>query len=300
MDRSRVYKKCIVSLGQPHHRGRFGAAYLGDSIGLLKRLPDTSIDLAITSPPFALVTKKEYGNPAPAAYEGWFQPFAEEIHRVLRPRGSFVLEVGGSWNRGEPTRTAYNFRLLIQLMERFKLAQEVFWYNPAKLPSPAQWVNVDRSRLKDSVSPIWWLSKSSNPRASNTRVLVQYSKSMENLFKNGYNSGPRPSGHNVGKETFMKRQVGAIPSNLLVAGNNSSKDQYLRGCKANGIRPHPARFPKTIPEFFIKLTTRPGDIVLDPFAGSNVTGAVAEAEARRWLAFEIVDEYLKGARLRLE
>ena len=81
------------------------------------------------------------------------------LERVLKEDGSFVLNIGGSYNQGSPTRSLYHFKLLIALCDElgFHLAQECFWYNPAKLPAPAEWVNVRRSRIKDSVEYVWWL-----------------------------------------------------------------------------------------------------------------------------------------------
>lgn len=153
----------------------------------------------------------------------------QEIARVLKPKGSFILDIGGSWNKGEPTRTLYHFERLLRLCSSegwFRLAQEFYWYNPAKMPAPAQWVTIERVRVKDSVNPIWWLAKSARPRASNRRVLKPYTQSMKDLLSRGYNQGPRPSGHVVSKK-WGKRHRGAIPANLIIAANTSSSDPYL-------------------------------------------------------------------------
>jgi len=224
------------------------------------------------------------------------------IHRVLKPRGSFVLDIGGSWKKGEPTRTLYHFELLITLCGSgwpFRLAQEFYWYNPAKMPAPAQWVTVERIRVKDAVNPVWWLAKSSRPKASNRRVLRPYSKSMEELLAKGYNHGPRPSGHVV-SEKWSKRQRGAIPPNLIIAANTRSNDPYLKACREHGLEVHPARFAEAVPQFFIKFLTRPGDIVLDPFCGSNLVGEVAERLARRWTSIEIRTTYVVGSAFRFD
>jgi hypothetical protein len=105
----------------------------------------------LTSPPYALHFKKEYGNKDKHEYVDWLLPFAREIRRVLRDDGSFVLNIGGSYNKGTPTRSIYHFKLLVALVEDvgFHLAQECFWYNPAKMPMPAEWVTVRRVRVKD-------------------------------------------------------------------------------------------------------------------------------------------------------
>lgn len=285
---------------KPVYRTRQGSAYNANCLDVLGTLPESSIDLVLTSPPFALRRKKSYGNVSADEYGEWFRPFAQEIFRVLKPKGSFVLDIGGSWNKGVPTRTLYHFELLLQLCVprgSFHLAQEFYWYNPAKMPAPAQWVTIERVRVKDSVNPIWWLSKTEYPKASNRRVLKPYSKSMLSLLKNGYNAGPRPSGHVV-SGSWGRRQSGAIPPNLIIASNTKSNDSYLDGCRKHGLPVHPARFVEAVPEFFIKFLTRSNDIVLDPFAGSNVVGKVAERLGRRWISAEINRKYVLGSRYR--
>jgi len=283
----------------PAYTSILGAAYLADSRNFLAALPPDSVDLALTSPPYALHFKKEYGNVEKCAYVEWFLPFAREIFRALKPGGSFVLNIGGSFNPGTPTRSLYHFKLLIALVEDvgFHLAQECFWYNPAKLPAPAEWVTVRRQRVKDSVEYIWWLSKTPWPKADNRNVLVPYSPDMERLIKRGYRAKLRPSGHNI-THKFRTHRGGAIPSNLIERGNNESNSEYIAACRAAGFKIHPARFPAALPEFFIKLCTEPGQVVLDPFAGSNTTGYIAEALGRQWLSSELNEEYVRASALR--
>jgi site-specific DNA-methyltransferase (cytosine-N4-specific) len=177
------------------------------------------------------------------------------------------------------------------------LAQDFYWYNPAKLPSPAEWVTVRRIRVKDAVNTVWWLSKSVKPKADNRRVLQPYSKSMLDLLKNGYKPKLRPSGHDISPK-FSNNRGGSIPPNLLSIANTESNGTYLRACRDFGIKPHPARFPHPLPEFFVKFLTEEGDLVLDPFAGSNVTGEVAERLNRKWLAIELSADYLAASEFR--
>jgi len=283
----------------PYYYTDYGAAYLGDSAELLKKIPSDTIDLIITSPPYALVFKKEYGNVDASEYIDWFLGFADQIRRVLKESGSFVLNIGGCWNKGSPTRSLYQFELLLALSKKFHFAQEFFWFNPAKLPSPAEWVNVRRIRVKDSVEYIWWLSKTDSPKADNRKVLTPYSDDMERLIKNGYRAKKRPSGHNITSK-FQKDHGGAIPSNLFRIGNTDSGSIYHKRCEEASVKPHPARFPSELPEFFVKFLTDAGDVVLDPFGGSNVTGRAAEILKRKWLCFEIVKEYLDGSRFRFD
>jgi site-specific DNA-methyltransferase (cytosine-N4-specific) len=286
---------------EPIYATRLGAAYCADSLDVLPQIPAASIDLVITSPPYGLHFKKEYGNVDQEKYVDWILPFAHQIKRVLKPDGSFVLNVGGSWTPSAPVRSLYPFRLLIALCDEvgFQLAQEFFWYNPAKLPAPAEWVNVRRIRVKDSVEYIYWLSPSEFPKADNTKVLQQYSDDMRRLIGRGVRATRRPSGHNITVK-FSKDRGGSIPANLIQCGNTESNSAYIKACRRLGRKVHPARFPAEIPRFFINLLTDPGDLVLDPFAGSNTTGAVADQLERRWISIEINREYAEDSKVRFE
>jgi site-specific DNA-methyltransferase (cytosine-N4-specific) len=279
-----------------------GAAYHCDALGFLPHLPDSSINLVITSPPFALQREKEYGNQDQDRYIDWLEKFAAIVRRKLRDDGSFVLDLGGAYRKGSPARSLYNFRVLLRLCDEvgFFLAEDFYWHNPSKLPSPIEWVNKRKIRAKDSVNTVWWLSKTEWPKADVTKVLAEYSERMKQLLKDPegfYTPKARPSGHDIGKG-FSKDNGGAIPSNLLQIPNTESNGVYLDACKSLGIRPHPARFPAKLPEFFIRFLTEPGDVVLDIFAGSNTTGRVADIEGRRWISFEERLEYLASSALR--
>lgn len=325
---------------EPYYTTQLGAAYLGNSLELMADLPDASVDLICTSPPFALVRKKEYGNVDAHAYVEWFKAFSYEFYRILKPRGSLIVDIGGTWLKGFPVRSMYHFELVIDLCKPksqgglgFFLAQELFWYNPAKLPTPAEWVTVRRERVKDAVNTVWWLSKDPHPKANNRQVLRPYSEAMKNLLKNGYDAKLRPSGHDISTK-FQNDRGGAIPPNIITdddfgsftsvgkpvlaefdwilnhdlaqpvnvisASNTASNDYYQRRCKEEGLKAHPARFPQALPEFVIGLCTEPGDLVLDPFAGSNTTGRVAETLDRHWLAFELDESYIRASQFRFE
>jgi len=281
------------------HKTRLGGRIVNaDALIVLNReIRPKSVDLIVTSPPFGLVRQKAYGNVASTEYTNWFRPFAAALHRVLKPSGSLVIDIGGAWTPKQPTRSLYHFKLLLMLCEEygFHLAQEFYWWNPAKLPTPAEWVAVRRIRVKDAVNCIWWLSPTPWPRADNRRVLQPYSDSMQSLLRSGYAPGLRPSGHDISAK-FQRDNGAAIPPNLLAAANTDRNAHYLRYCKAKGVTPHPARFPHAIPEFFIRLLTDRGDVVVDPFAGSCVTGEVAERLGRKWTCVEIVAEYATGAK----
>lgn len=298
----------------------YGAAYLGDSLDLLKKVKTASVDLICTSPPFALLRQKKYGNVSSHEYVEWFMQFAREYKRVLKLQGSLVIDIGGTWIKNYPVRSLYHYELVLQLCRPENegggglfLAQELYWYNPAKLPTPAEWVTIRRERVKDAVNTVWWLSKTEHPKANNRRVLKPYSNSQKVLMKNGYKAKLRPSEHQISTK-FGADNGGAIPPNIfsdaetegeigmpvnvISASNTASNDVYQQQCRLHDVKPHPARFPAALPEFVIGLCTEPGDVVLDPFCGSNMTGWVAEDMGRRWISFEIQEDYLIGSKFR--
>lgn len=283
------------------HETQKGQIFHGDSFHLISNMRASSVDLFVTSPPFGLVREKEYGNVQADEYLDWFRPFATHFHRVLKKTGSLVIDIGGTWNKGLPTRHLYHFKLLIMLCEEFgfHLAQDFYWWNPAKLPTPAEWVTIRRIRAKDALNKVWWLSKTPWPKASNRRVLQPYSASMKDLLENGYRANMRPSGHDISQQ-FGTNNGAAIPPNLIAAANTESNSSYLRYCRKHSIKPHPARFPRELPEFFIRMLTDEGDLVVDPFAGSCITGEVCERLNRRWICSELRKDYVEGALGRFE
>jgi DNA modification methylase len=293
-------KEFPASMLRRFHKTKHGEILWGDSRAFLfNRAKPDSVDLVMTSPPFGLVRKKSYGNEDADRYCDWFRPFAEGFKRVLKDSGSLVIDIGGAWVPGQPTRSLYHFKLLIMLVEEygFHLCQEHYWWNPSKLPTPAEWVNVRRVRVKDAVNCVWWLSKTPYPKANNKRVLQPYSKSMKHLLKNGYIAKLRPSGHDI-SEKFSKDNGGSVPPNLLAIANTESNGRYQQHCRNENIAIHPARFPAALPEYFLRFLTDPGDTVVDPFGGSCVTGAVAEALERKWTCCELSEEYLMGGKAR--
>ena len=276
---------------------QYGSILQADCLEALSQYKPNTVDLVMTSPPFGLVRKKEYGNVAAEEYPEWFKSFGAEFHRILKDSGSLVIDIGGSWNKGTPTRSLYHFKLLIMLCEEigFHLAQDFYWWNPSRLPTPAEWVTVRRIRVKDAVNTVWWLSKTPWPKASNKRVLQPYSQAMKDLLKNGYRAKKRPSGHDI-SEKFSVNNEASIPPNLLAIPNTESNSFYLRYCKEHALEPHPARYPSDLPEYFIRMLTDPGDHVVDPFAGSCVTGEVCERLQRQWTCIEIHKEYCEAAK----
>lgn len=295
---------------RPIYETKLGSAFCGDSLDLLRKRCfqkyEGKIQLVFTSPPFPLNTKKRYGNLQGEEYIEWFGQFAPLLRDLTCADGSIVVEMGNAWELGRPVMSTLVLRALLHFLEKggLNLCQEFIWYNPARLPSPVQWVNVERIRVKDAFTRIWWMAKSDRPKADNRNVLREYSESMKKLLKTGkYNPGPRPSEHNIGKKSFKKNNQGAIPPNVIAADdalslstllkgtNTRSNDQYQLFCRDHEIPVHPARMPQELVEFFVRLVTDRNDFVFDPFAGSNTTGAVAERLHRRWISCEANLQY---------
>lgn len=273
----------------------------------------SKVQLIFTSPPFPLQREKKYGNLTGQSYSEWMATFAKIWTQFLTPNGSIVLEIGNGWNVGEPTMSTAGLKALLAFQEaaNLHLCQEFICYNPARLPSPAEWVTVRRIRVKDAFTRIWWMSPTPNPKADNRKILTEYSPSMKKLLSRGtFNGGNRPSEHRVGNETFRIDNGGSIPPNVLVSSdssdlinvlpiaNTSSRKPYHLKCKQRGIKPHPAVMPEQLIEFFIRFLTDEDDLIMDPFAGSNTTGEVAERLNRQWLGIEAIDEYAKSSKLR--
>jgi site-specific DNA-methyltransferase (cytosine-N4-specific) len=296
--------------------------YCGEAERLLEQYPVTrrreKVQLIFTSPPFPLNRKKRYGNRNGDDYVKWLANFAGQLGDYLAPTGSIVIELGNAWEPRRPTMSTLPLQALLAFQEKgeFHLCQEFICFNPARLPSPAQWVTVDRIRVKDAFTRLWWLSPSERPKADNRRVLTAYSESMAKLLERGtYNPGYRPSEHHIGKTSFLRDNGGAIPpsvlslavadmlsdpTNVLPTANTRSDDPYLRYCRSRQIQPHPARMPAKLAAFFVEFLTEPGDLVLDPFAGSNVTGFVADELGRRWVSIEADTRYADASRFRFQ
>lgn len=273
-----------------------GRQLCGDSRKLLAGVPKESVDLIVTSPPFALLRKKTYGNEEQGEYVAWLREFGQAAYPALKSTGSLVLDLGGAYVKGHPVRSLYNFRVLLDFCDTigYFLAEDFYWHNPAKLPSPIEWVNKAKERVKDSVNTIWWFSKTERPKADVRKVYAPYSDRMKKLLEDPakfFSAAKRPSGHDITLKFGDRENKGAIPPNLLQIPNTDSNSYYIRICKAIGRECHPARFPPDVPRFFIEFLTDPGDLVVDIFSGSNTTGYVAEGLERRWIGMELSRSY---------
>lgn len=310
---------------KPTQITKAGKLYLGKSeellAGPLRKALQGKVHLIFTSPPFPLNEKKQYGNLQGEEYVKWFSAFAPLFADLLTPDGSIVIELGNAWEPGKPVQSLLPLQSLMSFVQHkeagLRLCQEFICHNPTRLPSPAQWVTIERIRVTDSFTRLWWMARTDRPRADNRKVLRPYSGSTHKMYERGsYNAGGRPSGHVISKESFLKNNGGSImqnviemeaidqhrdvrlPSNAFSIAHTNSNDYYLRKCKEQEIEPHPARMPLQLIDFFIQFLTEPGDLILDPFAGSNATGFCAEQSSRRWISIEANPDYAVHSRIR--
>ncbi|WP_433901035.1 DNA-methyltransferase [Sphingobacterium puteale] len=308
------------------YKSKKGMLIQGNSIELLQNDKDLSelkgkVSLIVTSPPFPLNNKKQYGNEKGEEYKDWFIKLAPIFSDLLADNGSLVIEIGNAWEPERPVQSLLHLECLLGMVKHpeanLRLIQEFICYNPSKLPSPAQWVTVNRLRTVDSYTHVWWIAKNDFPKADNSKVLRPYSKSMRQLLKRqSYNSGKRPSEHQISEAGFLKDHGGSIahnffemealdekrdvrlPHSVLSFSNTNSNDYFLKTCREKEITPHPARMSGGLVNFFIQFLTDEGDLVLDPFSGSNTTGYCAEKLNRKWVSFEVKEDYIEQARVR--
>lgn len=302
-----------VTVGYSTDRGRLFVGRVEDALEDPRvRSQKGKVDLLFTSPPFPLVRKKKYGNKNGDEYLEWLRALAPRLREMVSPTGSIVVEIGNAWEPGIPAMSTLPLRALLAFQDAAELylCQHVIAHNPARLPTPVQWVAVTRERLKDSYTHVWWLSPSPHPKADNRRVLTPYSAHMKSLLKRQtYNHGPRPSGHIISERGFLKDNGGAIApsvieledptaiaSSVLKFSNTAWDANYVTYCRRHQIEAHPARMRAGLVAFFVEFLTEPGDLVMDPFAGSNTTGAVAETLRRKWLGIEANQDYARGSR----
>jgi DNA modification methylase len=306
------------------YRTHGGAYYVGDSKEVLtsksfKRLAG-KVQLILTSPPYPLNEKKSYGNLTGEKYLKWVESLATVFSELLTDDGSIVIELGNSWEPSRPVQSLLALEALLAFTKAkgagLRLIQQFVCYNPSRLPSPASWVTVRPLRTVDSYTHVWWLAKTDYPKADNRKVLRPYSEAMKSLLKRGsYNSGTRPSEHHVSGKGFLNDRGGSIPHNFFELepmesdrsvrlpnafsfSNTASTDFFHRACREREIVPHPARMPVGLASFFIEYLTDAGDLVLDPFAGSNTTGYAAALSRRGWMAIDAQKDYVEQSKLR--
>jgi DNA modification methylase len=248
--------------------------YHGDCLHVLRQLPDHSIDLSVTSPPYADARKKTYGGIPHAEYVEWFLPIGAELLRVLKPDGSFVLNIKESVVKGE--RHAYVSDLIRALREQgWRLIDEYVWVKPN--PYPGWWP----TRLRDAFERCFHLSPTTRCFMDQDAVKVPIGDWVKNWNPAKARTDLRRRGT---KSNFWTRdrawagKTHVLPTNVLQFPTE------------NKNKKHPAVFPRQLPEFFVKLFSQPGEVVLDPFAGSGTTLSVAAALGRRAIGIELKDE----------
>lgn len=254
---------------------------LGDSRDLLRGLPDNSVDLIVTSPPYADSRKKTYGGINPDEYVEWFLPITAELLRVLKPGGTFVLNIKEKVVSGE--RHTYVIELILAMRQQGWLwTEEFIWHK--KNCYPGKWPN----RFRDAWERCLQFNKERHFAMYQEAVMVpmgDWAKTrLRNLSQTDQRRDESRVGSGFGKNVsnWLGRAL-VYPTNVLHLATESSNRQ------------HSAAFPIELPKWFIKLFTQEGDLVLDPFMGSGTTALAAQALGRHYLGIELLSEYVEIA-----
>ena len=258
----------------------------GDSAEVLKTLPDNSIDLIVTSPPYADQRKSTYGGISPNKYVEWFLPISEQLLRVLKPSGTFVLNIKEKVVDGE--RSTYVMELILAMRKQGWLwTEEFIWHK--KNSYPGKWPN----RFRDAWERLLQFNKSKKFAMYQEEVMVPMGDWAKSRLKNLSDTDKRRDNSQVGSgfgkniSNWIDREK-AYPTNVLHLATECNNKK------------HSAAFPEELPEWFIKLFTKEGDMVLDPFAGSGTTLFVAERMGRSAIGIEIMEDYYKMIKNQLE
>ena len=251
--------------------------YCGDSEEELKKLPDNCVDLIFTSPPYADQRKNTYGGIHPNKYVEWFLPIAKELLRVLKPTGTFVLNIKERVVDGE--RSTYVMELILEMRKIGWLwTEEYIWHK--KNSYPGKWPN----RFRDSWERLIQFNKNKKFHMYQEEVMVPVGDWAKTRLKNLSETDKRRDESKVGSgfgkniSNWLDRDM-AYPTNVLHLATECNNKN------------HSAAFPEGLPEWFIKLFTKQGDTVLDPFMGSGTTNFVAKRMKRNSIGIEIVKEY---------
>ncbi|VEI54361.1 DNA-methyltransferase [Capnocytophaga sputigena] len=258
----------------------------GDSAEVLKTLPDNSIDLIVTSPPYADQRKSTYGGISPDKYVEWFLPISEQLLRVLKPSGTFVLNIKEKVVEGE--RSTYVMELILAMRKQGWLwTEEFIWHK--KNSYPGKWPN----RFRDAWERLLQFNKSKKFAMYQEEVMVPMGDWAKSRLKNLSDTDKRRDNSKVGSgfgkniSNWIDREK-AYPTNVLHLATECNNKK------------HSAAFPEELPEWFIKLFTKEGDMVLDPFAGSGTTLFVAERMGRSAIGIEIMEDYYQMIKNQLE
>lgn len=250
---------------------------LGDCYNVLQGLPENSIDLIVTSPPYADSRKKTYGGVHPDAYVAWFLPIAQELWRVLKPTGTFILNIKEKALHGE--QHPYVLELILALRQQGWLwTEEFIWHK--KNSYPGKWPN----RFRDAWERCLQFNKQRHFAMYQEAVMIPMGdwaeKRLAKLSETDKTRDESKVGSGFGKNisAWVGREL-VYPNNVLHLATESSN------------KGHSATFPKALPEWFIKLFTQEQDVVLDPFVGSGTTALVAAELGRHFIGIELLPEY---------
>lgn len=259
---------------------------LGDCEKILKRFPKNSIDLIITSPPYSNKRKNTYGGIHPNKYVDWFLPKAEQFYRVLKPTGTFILNIKDGASNGE--RHIYSLNLILKLRDQGWIwTEEFIWHK--KNSYPGKWPN----RFRDAWEPCFQFNKQKKFRMFQKEVMEPMGEWAKVRFKNLSEEDKKRSESKVNSgfgrkvENWVNRKK-VYPTNVLHMATESSNKN------------HSAVFPISLPSWFIRLFTQKGDVVLDPFIGSGTTAVAAKQLERKFIGIDIKPEYCQSAIKRIE
>lgn len=274
-----------------------------DCTKMLAEMPDESIDLIVTAPPFHTRNITE-GKDACTQYLTWLTDILRQAGEKLKEEGSMVVVMPSAFCEGRPVQSLYLYEFILMMCNDldFKLVQTFYWENTSMRTRYPEWVNKRKIRCKNTVSTILWFSKSDFPKANTKNVLKPYSKKhttwMKRQTKFPVDVEVRPTGGAVYPKEWAVNNGGAIPGTLLSCSNSDGCSNYIKMCAKLNIPACQNRFPKKIVEFFVKMLTEEGDLVVDIFGGSNTTGEIAEILNRKWLTCELEQSYVAASALR--
>jgi DNA modification methylase len=261
------------------------AIHQGDSLELLKQLPDNSVDLVLTSPPYAdLKTYIDFKGILADDYVNWFIPYCKEIHRVLKPTGSFILNINDKVENG--FRHPYVFDLISEIHKKteLKMFERLFWNKLKSLPNKA--------RFGDRVEYLFWFAKEKGFKFNLDDMRTPYAeksiKRMQNPLKKRFARNEENQVANDYKD-WAPNPKGALPTTLI---NISSESKRIADN-------HVAVFPVDLVEYFIKGATDKGDLVLDIFMGTGTTAVASKKLGRNWMGFELQQDYIDVANIRV-
>ena len=283
-------------------RDEFGSVLWAEAISAMGYLDDGVLSAIITSAPYPLNRQREYGGWGSDSYLETILAHVDAMKPKLAATGSMVLNFGDCYMKGLPVLNTYQEELVVELKRRgWFLCGKHQWANPGK-PKTTPYVTKDRTRVAAGVESFWWWAKTPHPASDNRRVLLPYSEKHKATiaaggeYRLGAATGARQSSPGL---RYRADNGGKIPFNYTVCAHEGSGSAYMRHCKAQGLPFHPARMPMPLAEFFVKLTTAPGEIVFDPFGGSLTTAAACQKLGRQFITSEKCLEYIRGGVFRL-